>query len=102
MLMLFEFFYGSSDGNASDYNVDARGFALQTGRPFIGSPSLNGYCSLTGNLPTEEKRTGPNTPPFRLPRLIGAATCTSATVTEHATSVFFYIYKLKVSKLITQ
>ena len=38
---------GGSGGSASGYNADGRGFAPQTGPPFIGSPSLNGYWSLT-------------------------------------------------------
>ena len=31
---------GSSYGSASDFNVDGKGFAPQTGSPCLGSPSL--------------------------------------------------------------
>ena len=70
-----------SGGSASDYNAAGRGFAPHTVRSFIGSPNLNGYWSLTGYLTEAEKLTGYSTPPCRRPRIMGAVTAPSATIT---------------------
>ena len=53
---------GSSGGSVSGYNADGRGFAPHTGRPCLGSPSLNGYWPLPGNLTAAENGTGHPTP----------------------------------------
>ena len=84
---MFKQMSGQLSGSASDYDADGWGFAPQTGHPFIGSPSLNGYWSLTRNLTATEKGTGHPTPPCCWTRIMGAATCPSATLTYHANSV---------------
>ena len=61
----FEYSSWSSGGSASGYNADGRGFAPHTGRPCLGSPSLNGYWPLAGNLTAAEKGTGHPTPSCR-------------------------------------
>ena len=76
ILAVIELLTGSSGSSASDYNTDGRGFTIQTGRPFKGSPSLNGYWFLTGNLTAAEKGTGHPNPSCCRPRIMGAATLT--------------------------
>ena len=72
---------GSSGGSASGYNADGRGFAPQTGHPFLDPFSLDGYWTLTGKLNTEKKGTGPPTLLSHWPNIICAATCQSAKLT---------------------
>ena len=43
------------------------------GRQCLGSPSLNGYRPLAGNLTAAEKGTGHPTSSCRLPSIMGAA-----------------------------
>ena len=50
--------------------------------PLLGSPSLNGYRSMTGNLNTGKKGTDHPTSLSRWPSLVGVAMCPSATLTS--------------------
>ena len=55
-----------SGGTAPGYNVDARGFAPHTSRPFLGPPSPHRYrSSMIGNLATAVTGTNPPTPSSR-------------------------------------
>jgi len=57
-----------------------RGSSLMPGCPLLGSPSLNGYWSMTGKPNTAEKGTGHPTSLSRWPSIMGVAMCPSATL----------------------
>ena len=66
---------GSSGSSVPDYSSKGTGFEPHAGRPLLGSPSLNGYLSMTGNLNTAKKGTGHPTSLCRGPSLVGVAMC---------------------------
>ena len=72
---------GSSGSSVPDYIPRGTGFEPHTRRPLLGSPSLNGYWSMTGNLNTTEKGTGHHTSLCRWPSIMGVAMCPSVTLT---------------------
>ena len=57
-----------------------QGSSLMPGCPLLGSPSLNGYWSMTGKPNTAEKGTGHPTSLSRWPSIMGVAMCQSATL----------------------
>ena len=72
---------GSSGSSVPDYSPKGTGFEPHDRRPLLGSPSHNGYRSMTGNLNTAKKGTGHPTSLCRWPRM-WVKMCPSATITN--------------------
>ena len=64
------------------YSPKGTGFEPYASRPLLGSLSLNGYRSMTGNLNTTKKGTDHPTSLCRWPSIMGVAMCPSATLTS--------------------
>ena len=73
---------GSSGSSVPGYSPKGTGFDPHARRPLLGSPSLNGYRSMTGNLNTAKKGTGHPTSLCRWPSIMGVAMCPSVTLTS--------------------
>ena len=79
---------GSSGSSVPGYSPRGTGFEPHARRPLLGSPSLNGYRSMTGNLNTAKKGTGHPTSLCGLPSKMGVAMCPSATLTSNMSPRF--------------
>ena len=64
---------GSSGSSVPDYSPKGTGFEPHARRPLLGSPSLNGYRSMTGNLNTAKEGTGHPNSLCRWPNIMGVA-----------------------------